>query len=427
MQINNQHRTRRTLRAAATAVALLALLVATAVTTASGAARPKTSVHAAISGTPVTFLISRGLGGAAPNGPSTHPVISNDKRYARAIAFQSEASNLVRGDTNGVSDIFVVKRTGRIDNEGHPWQIGKTVLISRTGGRARANGPSFSPSIDGAFHDTAPSCVGFLSAATNLAPGDTNGQVDAFVAKIRGGRPRRLLPNGHQSKQPTTAIAVSGNCKSIAFITGGKLYASVNGKTPRKIAARGTAADPSYSTGLRQDLVFGAQGGVYLAKDSKHPRLVGRGGRNPAYNDIKRQVVAYEKKIAGHMQIAYHDIGRPERVISRSPRGKGNGDSLNPVIGNSGYYVSFQTAASNLQTSAFGGPDSNGAVDTYLYTDTRKITLTESLTNNNHLLPAGGENPSMAFYANYIVFDTPQSLDNGTGMREVFMRYVGGK
>jgi hypothetical protein len=353
-------------------------------------------------------------------------VISNDKRYARAVAFQSEASNLVRGDTNGVSDVFVVKRTGKIDNEGVPWSIGNTVLVSRTGGRARANGPSFAPSIDGAFHET-PTCVGFLSGASNLARGDSNGQVDAFVAKIRGGRPRRLLPGGHQSKQPATAIAVSGNCKSIAFVQGGKLYASVNGKKPRRIKSRGTAADPSYSTGLRNDLVFGAQGGVYLAKDSKHPRLVGRGGRNPAYNDIKRQVVAYEKNIGGHYQIAYHDIGRPERVISRD-RGLGDGDSLNPVIGNSGYYVSFQSAAANLATSALGGGvDRNGSTDSYLYTDTRKITLVQSLSDAGRPLVAGGENPSMAFYANYIVFDTPRSLDTGTGERQVFMRYVGGK
>jgi hypothetical protein len=426
MHPGSDHRPHPKVRAAAAATGMLAVLVATAATSASGASGSG-NVHAA-SGTPTTFLISRSLDGGTPNGPSTHGVISNDKRYARAIAFQSEASNIVRGDTNGVSDVFVVKRTGRIDNEGIPWQIGKTSLISRTGGRARANGPSYAPSIAGAFHETPPACVGFLSEASNIGPGDTNGVADAFVAKIKGGgRPRRLLPGGHQSALPATAIAVSGNCKSIAFVTGGKLYASVNGKKPRRIATRGVAADPSYSTGLRNDLVFGAGGGVYLAKDSRHPRLVGRGGRNPAYNDIKRQVVAYEKKIGGHYQIAYHDIGRPERVISKSPRGRGDGDSFNPVIGNSGYYVSFQSHASNLQTSAFGGPDSNGAADTYLYTDTRKITLAESLTDNNHLLPAGGENPSMAFYANYIVFDTPRSLDAGTGPRQVFMRYVGGK
>jgi hypothetical protein len=198
------------------------------------------------------------------------------------------------------------------------------------------------------------------------------------------------------------------------------------GKRAKRVNAPGTAADPAYSTGLRNDLVFGAAGGVYLAKDSAHAHLVGRGGRNPAYNDIKRQVVAYEKSIHGHTQIAYHDIGKAERVIS-SGRGMGNGDSFNPVIGNSGYYVTFQTAASNLSTNQGSFGDRNGAVDAYLYTDTRKITLAASLTPDGHLLPAGGENPSMSFYSNYIVFDTPSSLDRGAGERQVFMRYVGGK
>jgi hypothetical protein len=165
---------------------------------------------------------------------------------------------------------------------------------------------------------------------------------------------------------------------------------------------------------------------VYLAKDSAHPRNVGRGGRNPAYNDIKRQVVAYEKSIGGHTQIAYHDLNKAERVIS-SGRGMGNGDSFNPVIGNSGYYVSFQSAASNLSTNQGSFGDRNGTIDTYLYTDTRKITLATSLTPDGHVLPAGGENPSMSFYSNYVVFDTPSNLSNGAGQRQVFMRYVGGK
>src|SRR3954470_12457688 len=253
MHRDREHRLHTTLRAGTTAVAILGVLVATAATTASG--RTPT-VHAAISGTPVTFLISRGLGGAAPNGPSTHPVISNDKRYARAIAFQSEASNLVRGDTNGVSDVFVVRRTGHIDNEGVPWSVGSTNLISRTGGHGPANGPSFSPSVDGAFH-SAPTCVGFLSAASNIAGGDTNGQVDAFVAKISGsGRPRRVsLPGGKQSYAPTTAVAVSGDCSSIAFVTGGKLYVTKNGGRAKAVGGPGPAADPAYSTGLRNDLV----------------------------------------------------------------------------------------------------------------------------------------------------------------------------
>src|SRR3954464_2574647 len=105
----------------------------------------------------------------------------------------------------------------------------------------------------------------------------------------------------------------------------------------------------------------------------------------------------------------------------------GNGDSLNPVIGNSGYYVSFQSAASNLSTNQGSFGDRNGVTDSYLYTDTRKITLVTSLTPQGRLLPAGGENPSMSFYSNYVVFDTPSNLDSGSGQRQVFMGSVGGK
>src|SRR4051795_6519915 len=69
-----------------------------------------------------TQLISRALDGGIPNGPSTNAVISNDKRYARAIAFESEASDLVPNDANGVKDVFVVRRTGSINNVGTDWK-----------------------------------------------------------------------------------------------------------------------------------------------------------------------------------------------------------------------------------------------------------------------------------------------------------------
>src|SRR3954449_3154809 len=63
------------------------------------------------------------------NGPSTNAVISGDRRWARAIAFESEASNLVRGDTNGLKDVFVVRRRGKFDNRGQMWKPGKIRLL----------------------------------------------------------------------------------------------------------------------------------------------------------------------------------------------------------------------------------------------------------------------------------------------------------
>jgi hypothetical protein len=426
MPRNRQPSTPITVRAATTALVVLAALVALATTGAAGA-RTGGDVTSA-GGSQVTILISRANNGGTPNGASTNPALSNDKRYVRAIAFESEASDLGPRDGNGMKDVYVTLRGNSANNKGTRWAPGRNVLISRTRDGAAGDGPSYSPSIDGSFH-TKPTCVGFLSAASNLVSGDTNGQPDAFVTKIRSGVPKRVSgPGGRQSKQPTTAVAVSGNCKVIAFVTGGKLYVSKGGRKPKRVKHRGTAADPSFSTGLKTDLVFGAGGGVYLAKNgTRRPRLVGRGGRNPAYNDIKRQAVTYEKKVGGHYQIAYHDLGKRERIISATGGHRGNGDSRNPVIGNSGYYVTFETDAGNLQTSAAGTRlDHNGQPDVYLYTDTRKITLVQSVENTGQPLPAGGKNPGMSFYANYIVFDSPARLSTGDGPRQIFMRYLGG-
>lgn len=110
-----------------------------------------------------TFLVSKNSDSEAGNNSSTFPVISTGGRYA---SFVSVASNLVASDTNAQGDIFV-----------HDRQTGITTRVSvdsqgtQTSG-AILNGPSISP--DGRF-------VVFTSAATNLVDGDTNGHRDVFI------------------------------------------------------------------------------------------------------------------------------------------------------------------------------------------------------------------------------------------------------
>jgi hypothetical protein len=367
-----------------------------------------------------TQLISRALDGGIPNGASTNAVISNDKRYARAIAFESDATNLVRNDVNGQRDVFAVLRSGHIGNQGSKWKAGRTVLLSRGIGGQPSNGPSFSPSISGGFH-WRPKCVGFLSAASNLVAGDSNGTIDAFVARVTGGGVRRVkIARGVTGE--TTSVAVSGDCKKVAYVKAGKLFVSTKNHRPKRQGPAG-AADPSFSTGLRHDLVFGAPHGVYLSRGAtKHPHLVAHGGRNPAFNDIKRQVLAYEKG----SQIAYKDLGHRERIISSRKGRMGNAPSRKPVIGNAGYYVTFESDASNLGVNALGREgDKNGQPDAYLFTDVRKITLVQSVVEKAEPVPGGGRNPSMSFYANYIVFDSPAPLDRADGVHQVYMRYLG--
>jgi hypothetical protein len=388
-----------------------------------------------------TLLITRALDGTVPNGPSTNPVISNDRRYARAIAFESEASDLVNNDTNGVKDVFAVLRTGKIDNFGAKWEPGRTVLISRTATGEPANGPSFAPTIDGSF-ETKPRCVGFLSSASNIVGGDTNGVDDAFITPLTGGAARRISrPGGRQATAPTTAVAVSGNCKVAAFVTGGRLYVKRSGGKARRVKVAGPVGDPSYSTGRRSDLVFTGAKGVYLKKQgTRRARLVARGAQNPAYNDIKRHVVTFERRIGNRLQVLYKDLGKGEHIISSRKNHRGDGDSRDPVIGNSGYYITFESDAGNLGTNVTGQLyDVNGQPDVYLYSNVRDITLVQSVIEKAIPLEGGGQNPSMSFYANYIVFDATLSRADpahlfgslliqsqaASASRQIYMRYLG--
>ena len=394
-----------------------------ALAASAGFLSPSASGETARESAQSTILISRALGGGLPNGPSSHAVISNDRRWARAIAFQSEASNLVAGDVNGASDVFVVRRDGIFGNDGAQWFAGPTTLVSRGLGGAPANGPSWAPAIDGSFR-RAPRCVAFLSAASNLVRGDTNGRVDAFVTGLNGRGTRRVsLPGRRQSSADTTAVAVSGNCSRIAFVTNGSVYV----RAGRRVKRVGTGTDPSFSTGERQDLVFGAPAGVYLARGGTgRARLVAPGGSNPAYNDIKRHVVAYERQAGGHTQVFFRDLGRGEHPASSLGGSLGNGDSRNPVIGNSGYYISFESEASNLGVNALRRRgDDNSAPDAYLYTNVRDLTLVQSVFEKAVPLAGGGNNPSMSFYANYILFDSPAPLGSLAGPHQVYMRYLG--
>src|SRR5439155_409199 len=112
--------------------------------------------------TGVTTRASLDSGGAQGNASSDLPALSADGRY---VAFASDASNLVSGDTNNVGDIFV-----------RDLQTGVTTRVSLDSSGTQANGSSSGPAIsaDGRY-------VAFTSLANNLVSGDTNNTWDIFV------------------------------------------------------------------------------------------------------------------------------------------------------------------------------------------------------------------------------------------------------
>jgi len=256
-----------------------------------------------------TSLLSRAPAGGFPNGPSFAPAISGDRQLAALTAFTSTASDLVPGDTNGSADVFVVRRADPLADglRGLPWRAaGPPQIVSRGLGGAPANGPSYGADLDGdQIHDgldarnrperrDGPHCVAFVSAASNLAPGDTNGLPDAFVADLRSGRIERVSVDsrGRQVFGSTYDVEVDGSCGRVAFTSDARALALTKStfKRIRRPAAAAALVSTTPRTGQRQVYVrvlprtrepddLGLRGITFLASAAG-----GRAANGPSYD-----------------------------------------------------------------------------------------------------------------------------------------------
>jgi Tol biopolymer transport system component len=161
----------------------------------------------------VTRRVSLASDGTQANGRSYTPSLSADDRF---VAFESEANNLVSGDTNG-SDVFV-----------HDLNSGETVRASVASNGRQGNFRSYDPSLsaDGRF-------VAFASAATDLVGGDTNGFHDVFVHDLQTGETRRasLAVDGAQGDNHSIYPSISADGRLVAFASAASnlVYSDTNG------------------------------------------------------------------------------------------------------------------------------------------------------------------------------------------------------
>lgn len=157
-------------------------------------------LHDTASGT--TTRISMGHDGSEADGNSLYPVISADGKF---VAFESDATNLVTGDANGKTDIFLYEIA-----------TGNTTLVSVDDSGTQGTNPSRKPSIsvDGQF-------VAFESSANNLVSGDTNVANDIFVRDTAGTTTTRVsvVTGGTQSSdyENSNSPAISDDGRYVSF------------------------------------------------------------------------------------------------------------------------------------------------------------------------------------------------------------------
>ena len=147
-----------------------------------------------------TTRVSEYTGGFQVDGDSQRPSISADGRY---VAFDSDAWNLVWGDTNDVFDVFV-----------HDRLTGVTTRVSVDDSGLQSDGSSFRPTLsgDGRY-------VAYYSEASNLVSGDTNGAADVILFDRRSGATRRVsvAGGGGEANGDSERPALSGSGRLVIF------------------------------------------------------------------------------------------------------------------------------------------------------------------------------------------------------------------
>lgn len=282
-----------------------------------------------------TILISAASGGGLADGGSSHPGISAD---GTRVAFQSEATNLVPGDTNGFSDIFV-----------RDMEAGVTERPCALEG---ANGPSWGPvlSADGRV-------VAFTSSASNLVPGDANNRADIFVCDVESGLLERVSVGDCDcdADGDSAAASISADGRFVAFRSAATNLVNDDFNGAFDVFVRDRAE------GRTERLSVSVTGGN--ADDFSGPPSISGDGRFVAFVSAASNLVFEDANRVADVFVRDRSISKTI-LAARGPSGElPNGAALDlpPSISADGRWTSFASLASNL-----AGQDRNEHADVYL-------------------------------------------------------------
>ena len=340
-----------------------------------------------------TQRVSVSSSGEQANGDS--PAISADGRY---VAFSTDASNLVPGDTNGRSDVFVRDR-----------KLDKTTRVSVSSSGHQANGESLDPALsaNGRY-------VAFESNASNLPPNLGAFQVFVRDLKLHKTTMVSVSPNGEAPNNESFGPAISANGRYIAFDSRADLVSHGGGGQPRNIPdifvrdqTRGKTRLVSVSSSGRQsnNQSFSpaiSANGRYITFESRAANLV--------HHDTNKTRDVFVRDVRRHTT---------KRVSVSSSGHQGNGDSDTPAISANGRYIAFASHANLVHG------DTNHLTDVFVRDRKRHTTRRVSVSSREHQGNKGSSSPTISADGRYIAFDSGASnLVHGDTNRasDVFVR-----
>jgi Domain of unknown function (DUF4347)/Cadherin-like/Putative Ig domain/WD40-like Beta Propeller Repeat len=362
-------------------------------------------------------LVSIGINNTAANARSDNASISSDGRY---VVFESTATNLVVGDTNGVTDVFVYDR-----------QTLTTKRVSVNSNGIEANGISDRASIsaDGRY-------IAFSSSASNLVSNDTNTRTDVFVHDQLLGTTARISvsSSGLQAASGTLYNSdISADGRYVVFESqttnwglGASIYNDIyvhdrQTSTTSKLALLSVGTHNSYvndakisndgryvvfssfatnlvsgdtngtldiflhdrQTGTTSRVSVSSSGVQGIGGDSQGG-VISSDGRYAVFASLANNLVANDTNNSKDIFVRDLQNGTTTRVSIGTGGIQGNSTSYNPTISPDGNYIAFSSGASNLVSG-----DTNSYPDVFIHNRQTNQTEKISFNQNGSQLPTG--------------------------------------
>jgi Tol biopolymer transport system component len=324
---------------------------------------------------------------------SSYPAISPNGRF---ITFVSASPDLVPGDTNNRTDVFLYDRSD-----------GSTKRVSVNSQGDQSNGHSDSPWV------SSNGDVVFMSSASNLVSSDGNNFEDIFLHRVTTGVTTRIsastsggAPNNYSGEPRITG---NGNFVTYYSTASNLVSTDSNGRSDIFVweANSGTTS-----------LVSMPNGGGHANGDSYTP-AISEDGRYVAFASLAGNLVSGDGNSYFDVFVRDRGAGVTTRVsVTTNGTSPNSSSSGRTGISQDGRYVTYSSGASNLVPG-----DTNLLSDVFVHDLQEGVTTRVSMTSGGEQIAATSSGQMLSPDGQFVVFETSARLvtDDQNGETDVYV------